>query len=247
MASINKRKLADSVIEEIKRMIAEGELLEGDKLPNQHEFAAQLGVSRTVLREALHTLTILGVVEQRPKIGTVIRTSAPLVYTEHLNAPLMEDHRATVELIEARRVIEVGAVELAAQHASQEQIKKMGILIKQMERLLSKDDTDGYTDKNMAFHLLIAEASGNRFMGHLLATIRGFMQRWTLESLTVLPGLFERSLRSHKEIYQAIMEREPARAAAAMRRHIEDFKTSVEKYYRQQEESDGGHQAKSSA
>ncbi|MBU4606249.1 MAG: GntR family transcriptional regulator, partial [Proteobacteria bacterium] len=100
MASINKKKLADRVIEEIKRMITGGELSAGDKLPNQNEFAAQLGVSRTVLREALHTLTILGVVEQRPKIGTVIVTSAPLIYTEHINAPLMADPNATMELID---------------------------------------------------------------------------------------------------------------------------------------------------
>ena len=51
MASINKKKLADSVIEEIKRMIQNGELKEGYKLPNQNAFAAQLGVSRTSLRD----------------------------------------------------------------------------------------------------------------------------------------------------------------------------------------------------
>jgi GntR family transcriptional repressor for pyruvate dehydrogenase complex len=53
MAAIKRKKLADSVIEEIKRMVDVGELKEGDKLPNQLEFAAQLGVSRPCLREAL--------------------------------------------------------------------------------------------------------------------------------------------------------------------------------------------------
>jgi GntR family transcriptional repressor for pyruvate dehydrogenase complex len=243
MASINKKKLADSVIEEIKRMIASGELGEGDKLPNQHEFAAQLGVSRTVLREALQTLAILGVVEQRPKIGTVLLTRAPLAYTEHLSAPLMEDHQATIELIDARRVIEVGAVELAAQNADQEQIRQMGTLIRQMERLLNRGDTDGYIEKNMAFHLLIAESSGNRFMAHLLATIRGFMQRWTVESLTVLPGLDQRSLFLQKEIYQAVLARDPAGAAEAMRRYMNDFLASVKKFYQDQEESSSNRRA----
>ena len=232
MASINKKKLADRVIEEIKRMIANGELAEGDKLPNQNDFAEQLGVSRTVLREALHTLAILGVVEQRPKIGTVIVNSAPLIYTEHINAPLMDDPNATVELIEARRVVEVGAVELAAQHATQAQINQMGKLVKEMERLQEKGDTSAYSHRNMSFHLLIAEASGNRFIGHLLATIRGFMERWTLESLSVLPGLPQRSIKSHWEIYHAISDRDPAAATEAMRRHIDDFRISVEDYYR---------------
>lgn len=233
MASINKKKLADRVIEEIKRMLANGELSEGDKLPNQNEFAEQLGVSRTVLREALHTLAILGVVEQRPKIGTVIVSSAPLIYTEHINAPLIDDPSATVELIDARRVVEVGAVELAALHASVAQVKAMGRLIQAMEQFQKKGDTDAYSKKNMVFHLLIAESSGNRFMGHLLATIRGFMERWTLESLAVLPGLPQRSIESHREIYQAIASHDPAAAGEAMRRHIDDFRTSVEDYYRQ--------------
>ncbi|MCB2190050.1 MAG: FadR family transcriptional regulator [Deltaproteobacteria bacterium] len=237
MASINKKKLADRVIDEIKRMITAGELGEGDKLPNQNEFAEQLGVSRTVLREALHTLAILGVVEQRPKIGTVIITSAPLIYTEHINAPLIDDPNATVELIEARRVVEVGAVELAAANASAKQIKELGRLLQEMEKFQKKGDINSYGKKNMLFHLLIAEASGNRFMGHLLATIRGFMERWTAESLNILPGLSQRSVKSHREIYQAIADHDPAAASEAMRRHIEDFRISLEDYYRHHPEA----------
>jgi len=234
MASVYKKKLADHVITEIKRMLADGELQEGAKLPNQHEFAAQLGVSRTVLREALHTLTILGVVEQRPKFGTVIKAKAPLIYTEHINAPLIEDHKATLELIDARRVIEVGAVEMAVQQASEKQVQQMGRLVDEMASLLARGDTDSYSHKNLEFHLLIAESSGNRFMAHLLATIRGFMERWTLESLNVLPGLFGRSMQSHREIQRAIFNRDVAQGVEAMGRHIDDFKISVKRYYEKQ-------------
>ena len=73
MAAIIRKKLADSVLEEIRRMITDGELGEGDKLPNQNEFSTQLGVSRPSLREALHTLNLMGVIEQRPGLGTVRR------------------------------------------------------------------------------------------------------------------------------------------------------------------------------
>lgn len=109
LVSISRKRLADSIVEEITRRIENGELKEGDKLPNQHEFAAQLGVSRTVLRETLHTLAILGLVDQRPKSGTVIRDKTPIFCAEHLIPPLMAGFEATAELIEARRYIEVGA------------------------------------------------------------------------------------------------------------------------------------------
>ena len=231
MISINRKKLADSVIEEIKRRIEFGELEEGDKLPNQHEFAAQLGVSRTVLREALQTLAILGVVEQRPKSGTVIRAKAPVLYADKLMRPLMADPKATIELIEARRFIEVGAVELAVSRATKGEIREMGALVKDMTKMLEAGDADGYTEKNVAFHFLIAKASQNRFMTHLLATLRGYMERWMLESIKVLPGLLERSLKAHRNIYRGIRDRDRRKAVASMTKHISDLQNSFERYY----------------
>lgn len=239
MASINRKKLSDSVIEEIRGMIEGGELQPGDKLPNQNEFAAQLGVSRTVLREALQTLAQLRVIEQRPKHGTVILAKTPFLYAKHLVPPLMADNKATVELIQARKFVEVGAAELAAKNATKAQIDEMGILVQEMAKIGAKkgkerdDETyRAYTEKNIAFHFLIAQSSGNRFMVHLLATIRGFMEQWTHESISVLPGLMDRSVKSHREIWEAIRDRDKGRAARSMRRHISDFEKSLEKYYK---------------
>ncbi|NIQ39482.1 MAG: FCD domain-containing protein [Proteobacteria bacterium] len=231
MALINKRKLSDTVIEEIKRMIQRGELAVGDKLPNQQEFAAQLGVSRTVLREALQTLALLGVVEQRPKLGTVIRSTVSALYADHLTPPLMADVSATVELIEARRSIEVGAVELAVDHATPEEIREMGALINDMTEALKAGDATAYTEKNIAFHFLIANASHNRFIAHLMANIRGFMEQWMQESVSVFPGLLERSAKSHRAIYQAVRDRDRRKAISATKKHILDLQNSVEAYY----------------
>lgn len=241
MISINRRKLSDSVIEEIKGMIDRGDLKEGDKLPNQNDFAAQLGVSRTVLREALQILDQLGVIEQRPKYGTVIRAKAALLYSAHLIPPLMSDNRATLELIQARRIIEVGSAELAAVKATKNQIKEMGALVQDMAKMQQKDDAIRYVEKNISFHLLIAKASHNRFMVHLLVTIRGFMEQWTQESLSVIPGLMDRSSKYHKAIYEAIRDKNPRKAGTSMQKHMSDFLTSLERYYKMtgREERDG--------
>lgn len=213
-------------------MIDRGDLKEGDKLPNQNDFAAQLGVSRTVLREALQILDQLGVIEQRPKYGTVIRAKAALLYSAHLIPPLMSDNRATLELIQARRIIEVGSAELAAVKATEGQIEEMGALVQDMARMQQKDDAIRYTEKNISFHLLIAKASHNRFMVHLLVTIRGFMEQWTQESLTVIPGLMDRSSKYHKAIYEAIRDKNPRKAGTSMKKHMSDFLTSLERYYK---------------
>ena len=236
MASINKKKLADSVIEEIKRMIQSGELKEGDKLPNQNAFAAQLGVSRTSLREALSTLTRIGVIEQRPGYGTVFRSRIPALFTDHLAPPLISDKQATIELIEARRFIEIGAAELSVKNASPEQIKEMGLLIKEMTRSLKEGRIDDYIEQDVAFHFLIAKASHNRFLVNLFVTIRGFMEQYMRESFRLLPCMLERSLKFHQNIYQAVKGGGRSKAVSQMKKHILDVQRAIQKYYRDQEQ-----------
>jgi len=236
MASINKKKLADSVIEEIKRMIQSGELKEGDKLPNQNAFAAQLGVSRTSLREALSTLTRIGVIEQRPGYGTVFRSRIPALFTDHLAPPLISDKQATIELIEARRFIEIGAAELSVKNASPEQIKEMGLLIKEMTRSLKEGRIDDYIEQDVAFHFLIAKASHNRFLVNLFVTIRGFMEQYMRESFHLLPWMLERSLKFHQNIYQAVKGGGRSKAVSQMKKHILDVQRAIQKYYRDQEQ-----------
>jgi GntR family transcriptional repressor for pyruvate dehydrogenase complex len=142
----------------------------------------------------------------------------------------MADTKATIELIEARMFIEVGAVELAVSRATEREIRQMGTLVKDMTKMLKAGDANGYTEKNVAFHFLIAKASQNRFMTHLLATIRGYMEQWMLESITVLPGLLERSLKSHRAIYLAIRDRDRRSAVACMTKHIHDLQGSFKRY-----------------
>jgi GntR family transcriptional repressor for pyruvate dehydrogenase complex len=236
MASINKKKLADSVIEEIKRMIKSGELKEGEKLPNQNVFAAQLGVSRTSLREALSTLTRIGVIEQRPGYGTVLRSRIPALFTDHLAPPLISDKEATIELIEARRFIEMGTAELSVKNASPEQIDEMGLLIKEMPRLLKERRIDDYIEQDVAFHFSIAKASHNRFLVNLFVNIRGFMEQYMRESFHLLPYMLERSLKFHQNIYQAIKSGSRSKALSQMEKHILDVQRAIESYYRDQEQ-----------
>ncbi len=235
MASINKKKLADSVIEEIKRMIKAGELKEGHKLPDQNTFAAQLGVSRTSLREALSTLTRIGVFEQRPGYGTVLRSRIPALFTDHLAPPLMSDRQASIELIEARRFIETGTAKLSVKNASPEQIGEMGHLIKEMTRSLREGRIDDYIEQDVAFHFLVAKASHNRFLINLFVTIRGFMEQYMRESFHLLPYMLKRSLRFHQNIYQGIKAGSCSKAVSQMEKHISDVRSALQQYYRDQD------------
>jgi len=236
MGSINKKKLADSVIEEIKRMIQSGELKEGNKLPNQNAFAAQLGVSRTSLREALSTLTRIGLIEQRPGYGTVLRSRIAALFTEHLAPPLISDKQASIELIEARRFIEIGAAELSVKNASPEQIKEMELLIKEMTRSIKEGRIADYIEQDVAFHFLIAKSSHNRFLVNLFVTIRGFMEQIIQESFFLLPWMLKRSLKFHQNIYQAVKTGNRSKAVSQIEKHILDVQREIQQYYLKKEQ-----------
>lgn len=232
MGIIKKRKLADEVIDEIIKMIKNKELKPGDKLPNQVEFAAQLGVSRTSLREALNTLTIYGILEQRQGAGTIIKSILPAHYADQLMPPLIENPKATKELLEARQLIEIGIVGLAAKNATKKHIKTMDVLVEEMTEALKAGRIDEYSEKDIAFHFILAQASQNKVLSYLLATIRSLMEQFVQESFKVLPDLTERSLSFHSDIYKSIKNRDSRKAKLFMKKHILDIQKELAQYYK---------------
>lgn len=228
---IKKKKLADEVIDEIKRMIQSGRLKEGDRLPNQTEFSAQLGVSRTSLREAFNTLCVLGVLEQRQGYGTIVKSRFSALYADQLSAPFIADEKSTMELLEARQFIEIGAARLAAKNATQDVIKKMGILIDEMAAAEREGNTQKLSDQDIDFHFLIAQATRNRVMIHLLANIRSLMEKFMHEAFLILHDQ-KRYLKSHRDIFEAIKQKNPQKASRAMKKHIQDVQRDLQQYYR---------------
>ena len=231
VARVVKKKLSDSVLEEIISMFDRGELKEGDKLPNQNELAAQLGVSRASLRESLHTLSITGVLEQRPGFGTVVRGRLPHNFSDFLSLPLISDAKETIELVQARRFIEVANVELAVENATEEEVAELGRLYQAMAAAVRVGDQPAYVLKDAEFHHLLAKATGNRFMVHLFLTIRRIMEQFITESFSALPKMLDRSLGDHKRIYEAIRQRDRSLAIKEMTRHMANIHTAMETLY----------------
>lgn len=231
MGRVIKKKLAESVLDEISRMVESGELKEGDKLPNQNELAAQLGVSRPSLREALKILEDIGAIEQRPKYGTVFKGRSQILYSSHLTPPLLEDEAAVIELIEARKFIEMACVELAAVKATDREIEELGRLVEKMEEMLDRAKMDQYAEHDITFHYSIARASGNRFMHHLFVSNRRLMEHIIEDGFRLLPGMFDRSRRYHQGIYQALKARDKAKAVEIMGEHIDFIMSSLKALY----------------
>jgi GntR family transcriptional repressor for pyruvate dehydrogenase complex len=231
MNRVVKKRLSDSVLDEIARMFDSGELKEGDKLPNQNELASQLGVSRASLRESLHTLALMGVLEQRPGFGTVVRGRVPANFADYLSLPLISDAKETIELVEARRFIEISNVELAVKNIAAETLEDLGRIVAAMDRAVAENRQADYVRQDADFHHLLAKATGNRFMVHLFLTIRRIMEQFITESFSALPRMLGRSLSDHKRIYAALLRRDATQAVAEMKRHMENIRKAMENLY----------------
>lgn len=231
MVQIKKKKLAETIVDEIRDMILKGHVKEGDKLPNQNSFAEQLGVSRASLREALHTLSMLGVIEQKPGLGTIIRAMPPVFHSKPHLPPLMSDIQAVHELMEARGYVEVGAVELAVAKADSKVKSRMGEIVESMASAIEERQWSKSAMLDAEFHHSIAEAGNNRYMVHIFESLRNSMGQFVSEMLSVMPELMAPAYEEHKEIYRGIVSGNTNVAVNGMRKHLRSINISFRLYY----------------
>jgi GntR family transcriptional repressor for pyruvate dehydrogenase complex len=230
-----KKKLSEVIIEEIKQMIIEGRLKEGDKLPNQDEFASTLGVSRNSLREAINTLANDGILEQRPRIGTVVKSTiiSPDIQ-DSKKFPVLDDMKMTIDLLNARECIETYTAGEAAINATEEQINQMGKLLDEMTSCLQEGKITEYIQKNVVFHYSISQASQNQIIQSFYKSIRNLMDEFIYEAIVTLSQIQEEEIRSHEyhiKIYQAIKNRNEKEAITQMKNHLDDNRIQLMNYY----------------
>lgn len=204
MAAKPKQKLADQVIEEITQMIRDGRLREGDKLPNQTEFARQLGVSRLSLREALQTLQAMGVVTQKPKTGTIITCGSAQQLARPLPQADIGDVNAIFELLEARRVIEGAIARHAAEYANEKDVRHLEKLLQQSEKAFASGNVKAYTALDVKFHLYLMSIPGNRYLINMYLTVYNRVLQYMNGIFRARPDMWSAALAYHREILNAL-------------------------------------------
>src|SRR5215207_3743686 len=114
--------LAAKIVDSLLEMIREGQLSPGDKLPSERDLATMMKVGRPTLREALRGLALMNVVEIRHGHGTYVTSLEPNLLTEHLDLVFSLDDHTFLDLLDARKVLEVGLVMLAAERITDEEL-----------------------------------------------------------------------------------------------------------------------------
>jgi DNA-binding FadR family transcriptional regulator len=210
-------------IDAILGMISAGELSPGDKLPREKELAAQLGLSRNSLREAVRALTLLRVLEPRQGDGTYVTSLQPQLLTEAMGlvADLMNE-RAVAELYQVRRILEAEASMLAAVRMTPAELEHLRDVL---NRITADSPVDEFIDGDADFHDLVARASGNQVLASLLRSLSSRTMRARRWRALLEEGALERTVDQHRRIFRAIELRDPevARAAAAL--HVAEGET----------------------
>ncbi|TFW27575.1 FadR/GntR family transcriptional regulator [Massilia horti] len=215
------RSLAQAVVDEVSHGIAEGRLKPGDKLPTESAIMGLHGVSRTVVREAISRLQAAGLVETRHGIGTfVLERPQPGLA---LGTDSIVTVRDVLAILELRISMETEAAWLAASRRTDEQVTQMQAALAEMKASMSSGSIAVEADRR--FHLLIAQATGNRYFVEIMGQLgRAIIPRARVNT----PGMaqdqpldyLQRIHHEHEDIYNAIARRDQEAARAAMRTHL---------------------------
>lgn len=171
--------LATELTRRLQDLILAGEWETGGRLPGQRALAARLGVSMAAVREALAALAAAGLVESRQGQGTFVRgigESGASVDGWLGPTPGPEELQ---EYLEARRVLERYAVEQAARRATPEHRARLRALVAEMAGAL--DDPARYARADLALHMTVAEAAGNRVLLRMMKALQASLQRYLMQ------------------------------------------------------------------
>lgn len=222
---IRKQSVSEAIVDRIRDSITRGELRPGDRLPPERDLAAQLGVSRMAVREAIKVLSAMGLVEVRQGDGTFIRRVTAESLLDPLVAGNLVEANQLMEIVEVRQALEVEMAGLAARRATAEDLEAMAASLERMAALAG--DAEAFLAGDREFHTAICDAARNSVLSRVYDHILDMIHRLQHQTYRV-PGAAARALASHQAILAAIRAGNEAAARAAMREHMDNARRDVE-------------------
>lgn len=225
---VQRQRTHEQVLAQVEEQILRGRLRPGDRLPAERQLADTLGVSRSAVREALRVMESMGVVAagtgSGANSGSIIVGEGTPALSTLLRLHLALSSFSQREVMEVRVQLERWAVHEAAARAEPSDLDQLHRLVSQMrgQQLASAR----FNELDTAFHVALADVSGNALLATLMRAIRDAVQR---EMIAVFDELEDRTMvmrmlvEQHAGILDAVSQGEGDRAATLVQKHIEDF------------------------
>ena len=216
-------KVSDEIVIQIKGLISDGILRPGDCLPPERELTKEFGVSRPSLREALNSLVALGFLEVKGK-RTCIKSVASESVQNPLSLLIKTDTKKIFDLIEVRKALETWGAFLAAQRATEEDIRQLENTLQEMKKAF--EEGRSWEKQDADFHLGIAQATHNTIQTHMMSTIYDLLRESVarvFKDRSKVKKLFDH----HYRIFSAIKSHFPDKARERILEHLNYVESEV--------------------
>lgn len=209
-----------SIALDIEELILRGDLRDGQRLPTESELGEMLGVSRSVVRDAVRMLAARGLLDVRQGHGTIVAAPSDDAFSNALVGLLMRSGHTMGDVLEARAALEVHLTPLIVQNATEEDLERLDDQLDAMAAAVAADDEEAIDISHLGFHRAMYNALHLRALEAVLRP----MQRCILLTSPVLPREDRTDwLDAHREILVALRARDAAQAKTAVREHFSDL------------------------
>jgi GntR family transcriptional regulator, transcriptional repressor for pyruvate dehydrogenase complex len=216
---VRETSLTEKAQRQVEALIVDGTLKAGDRLPSERELTEQLKVSKTVIREAIRSLVAKGLIDVRVGSGMYVRGVGSDMMKEPMSLLLRSNVLKPDDVFEVREALEVTIAGLAAERASEVDLKAMEENIKALKSShLSAAD---YAELDVGFHRLVVKAAGNPLFAFLLNSLNDVMIEVRLRAFSIGEGkTVANALQEHLHIFDRIKAHDAAGARVAMQKHL---------------------------
>lgn len=217
--------MASEVARALLDYIFSGNIAPGDKMPSERQLSEAFGTGRAAVREALKALALLGLVDFRQGSGTYLRSLDSELLPRVIEWGLLLGERRVLDLVEARRPLEIAIAELAALRRGPDDLRDLKKQLQTMER--AKTAT-AYVEADVAFHRRLADASGNSVLGSMLTGIQSLQRVWIKRVIDSVGG-WDVQAKQHRPILDAVERSDSVAAREAMVAHMDGALARLEK------------------
>ncbi|HTW97539.1 MAG TPA: FadR/GntR family transcriptional regulator [Acidimicrobiales bacterium] len=225
--SLRRLPLYQQLQSSICDYIFENALRPGDPLPPEGELAELFGVSRNSLREAVKSLQVLGVLDSRAGSGLFVREFSFDPIVERLPYAILVDHRDLSDLLDVRRILEVGMAGRVIELRTQSQVQRLHELIEEWRGALARDRTAYPAHLDRAFHEVLVGEAQNELVGKLLDMFWQVFNRASALEQLVAPRSPSATFKVHIPILEAMARGDESALCASLLAHYEGINRRV--------------------
>ena len=224
---LQRDRLYTQVADQIEQLIADESLRPGDKLPGERDMADRMGVSRTVVREAIRVLGDRGLIVVKTGCGTYVQEPSGRAAAASIERylKLRQPSEPFTHVHEVRSMIEVETAGLAAERATDDDLDRLQSTIEGMAA--NRNDLHEYIKQDQAFHEGLAEATHNGLFNVLLSPISDLLHQVIVVSVQA-PGALNAGINHHRDILEQVRRHDSRAARQAMREHLAEARNLVE-------------------